>query len=306
MRTTKLTLPLMLAFVVSVFTACQKNNVTPADTEDTSTPVGVIAVTTTTSLAGSTSGTTKDSVYLVNCFGKGAKKDSIAFSSLPAAIGTYLAAHYDGYTIAKSLKITDASGVVVNYIVVINYNGSPVGVKFAADGTFVAVLEQRAGADLKKKGPGFHPGGPFGNRNGQHPDTIALSAIPTAVKTFFTTTYPTDTLLHAAVTPDKSYILISKNQSLFATGITEAGKLIKRVQIDPRPAKHTAVAQASLPAAISTYLTATYPGYVFGKAFSATNKAGVLEYSVFITSNNTKFVVRFDAAGVFIKAIALR
>ncbi|MFD2144724.1 hypothetical protein [Mucilaginibacter antarcticus] len=113
-------------------------------------------------------------------------------------------------------------------------------------------------------------------------------------------------MLHAAVTPDKSFILISKNQSLFATGITEAGKLIKRVQIDPRPAKHVAVAQASLPAAVSVYLTATYPGYVFGKAFSATNKAGVLEYSILMTSNNTKYAVRFDAMGVFIKAIALR
>ncbi|MFD2144725.1 hypothetical protein [Mucilaginibacter antarcticus] len=156
MRTPKLHITLLLALMVSVFSACQKNNASPETEESAFT--GTIAVSTTTALAGGTGSTFKDSVYLVNCFGKKARKDSIAFNTLTAAIGTYLAANYDGYTIAKSLKITDAK-VVINYIVVINYNGSPVGLRFATDGTFIAVLEQRAGADLKIKGPGFHPGG---------------------------------------------------------------------------------------------------------------------------------------------------
>lgn len=306
MKTTRTYSLLLIAAIASVFTACQKSSVTPTDTAANSTATtGIIAVTTTTALAGATTATTKDTVFLVNCFGPRDKKDSVAFSALPAAIGTYLTANYSGYTLAKSIQVTDATKAVINYIVVINYNGSPVGLKFTPAGVFVSVLEQRVGDDIKGGRP-FHPGGPFGNRNGQHPDTVALSAVPTAVSSFFSTTYPTDTLLHAAITPDNTYILISKNKTLFATAITGAGKLVKRVQIDAQPAKHTAVLQAALPVAISTYLTATYPGYVFDKAFSANNKSGVLEYTVFITSNNTKYALRFDAAGVFVKALPIR
>jgi F0F1-type ATP synthase membrane subunit c/vacuolar-type H+-ATPase subunit K len=306
MKTTRTYSLLIIAAIASIFTACQKSGVNPTDANTNSTAsTGIIAVTTTTALAGSTSATTKDTVFLVNCFGPRDKKDSVAFSALPAAIGTYLTANYSGYTVAKSIQVTDAAKAVVNYIVVINYNGSPVGLKFTPAGVFVSVLEQRTGDDIKG-GRGFHPGGPFGNRNGQHPDTVALSAVPTVVSSFFSTSYPTDTLLHAAIAPDGTYILISKNKTLFATAITTAPKLVKRIQIDAQPAKHTAVLQAALPAAIGTYLTATYPGYVFDKAFSANNKSGVLEYTVFITSNNTKFALRFDAVGVFVKALPIR
>lgn len=306
MKTARTYSLLLIAAMVSVFTACQKGNVNPTDTTaSTNGTTGVIAVTTTTALAGATSATTKDTVFLVNCFGPRDKKDSVAVSTLPSGIATYLTANYSGFTNEKAFKITNPTGTIINYIVVVTYNGSPVGIKFTAAGDFVNVLEQRAGDDIKRGRP-FHPGGPFGNRNGQHPDTVALSAIPTAVSGFFSTTYPTDTLLHAAIAPDNTYILISKNKTLFATAITAAGKLVKRVQIDPLPARHTAVLQAALPVAISAYLTATYPGYVFDKAFSANNKSGVLEYTVFITSNNTKYALRFDASGVFVKALPLR
>ncbi len=306
MKTVRTYSLLLITAIASVFTACQKSGVNPTDTTTNPTgATGIIAVTTTTALAGSTSATTKDTVFLVNCFGPRDKKDSVAFSALPAAIGTYLTANYAGYTLAKSIQVTDDEKTVINYIVVINYNGSPVGIKFTATGDFVSVLEQRAGADLKG-GHGFHLGGPFINRNGQHPDTVALSALPTAVSGFFSTTYPTDTLLHAATTPDNTYVLVSKNKTLFVTAITADGKLIKRIQIGAQPAKHTAVLQAALPAAITTYLTTTYPGYVFDKAFSANNKGGVLEYTVFITSNNTKYALRFDATGVFVKALPIR
>lgn len=305
MNTTRSYSLLLIAAIASIFTACQKGNVNPTEATNTTATTGIIAVTTTTALAGATTTTTKDTVFLVNCFGNHDKKDSVAVSTLPTAIATYLTANYSGFTSQKAFKITNTAGTITNYIVVVTYNGSPVGIKFTATGDFVSILEQRAGDDIKG-GRGFHQGGPFGNRNGLHADTVALSAIPTAVSSMFSTTYPIDTLLHAAITPDNTYILISKNKTLFATAITAAGKLVKRIQIDAQPAKHTAVLQAALPAAIGTYLTATYPGYVFDKAFSANNKSGVLEYTLFITSNNTKYALRFDAAGVFVKALPIR
>jgi len=305
MRTTRFYSLILLAAMVSVFAACQKNAVSPSSTTTNPTTTGVIAITTSTGLAGSSSSTTTDSIYLTGCFGEHDKKDTVAFSAIPAAVGTYLTANYDGYTFVKGYQITNDTKTVINYIVVIKLNGNLIGLKFTATGVFVSVLEQREGDDLR--GPGFHHGGPFDDREGLHKDTIALSAIPTVVKTFFSTAYPTDTLLHAVViVHDNIYILISKNQTLYATAITATGKLVRRIQIDARPAKHTAILQADLSAAITTYLTTTYPGYVFDKAFSASNKSGVLEYSVFITSNSTRYVVRFDASGVFIKVMPVR
>jgi len=147
----------------------------------------------------------------------------------------------------------------------------------------------------------FHPGGPFDDRNGMHQDTIALSAIPSAVKTYFTTTYPSDTLLHAATAPDGSYVLISKDNGLFVTDITAAGTLVKRVQVDQHPARPTAVATTALPAAIATYLTATYPGYVIDKAFSVSTGGTLSGYDVFITANSTHYVLQFDASGTFVR-----
>ncbi|WP_428330468.1 hypothetical protein [Mucilaginibacter sp.] len=186
---------------------------------------------------------------------------------------------------------------------IIKYNSNFIGLKFTAAGVFVSVLEQRAGADLD--GRGWHPGGPFNDRGGMHKDTVALTALPAAVTTFFSTAYPTDTLLHASITPDSTYVLISKNKVLYATAITAKGKLIKRNQLEQHGGTVTAVTQANLLAAISTYLTATYPAYVFDKAYSLSFSSTVQGYAVLITANSTKYVIEFSATGAFIKAIVV-
>lgn len=306
---------ILLAVIAGLFSACTKTGnlksvtTTPTLTATVSASTvlatGSIAIGTTASIASTRAFDEKDSIYVMNCFPPRGKKDSVTFSALPAAIGTYLTANYSGYTFTKAFAISDSTKTVINYIVIIKYNGNLVGLKFTTAGVFVNVLKQCDGADLGGPG-GFHPGGPFDNRGGMHPDTVALTAIPAVVKTYFTTTYPTDTLLHAAIAPDGDYILISKNKTLFATAITATGTFINRMQIPGPPAVHTAVLQANLPTAVSTYLTTTYPGYVFDKAFSASNKSGIIGYEVFITSNNTKYAVTFDATGTFVKAVAVR
>ncbi len=315
MKTTRFYPLAFAAAILSIFSACKKETAIQANTKNTTTTAttstvalaGAIAIGTTTSLASGIAGSAagNDSLYVMHCLPPRGKKDSVAFSALPTAIGTYLTANYAGYTAVKAFQITDSTKTVINYITVIKFNGNLVGLKFTAAGVFVNVLEQRAGADLGAPA-GCHPGGPFGGRDGVHPDSIALSAIPTVVKTYFTTTYTTDTLLHADVAPDGTFILISKNKTLFATAITPAGALVKRMQIDGQPAKHTAVLQANLPAAITTYLTATYPAYVFDKAFSISNSSGTLGYVVLINANSTKYAVAFDESGTFVKASAVR
>lgn len=287
---------MMLLGILCIFSSCRKDAKSTSTTTSTTTSTGTISIASLVSSSGST-----DSIYLVNCFSKHSKKDSVAASALPAAVTTYLTTNYSGYTFEKAFKITDSLSVITNYIVIIKYNSNLVGLKFTATGTFVSVLEQMAGVDMKGKGPGWHEGGPFSNRDGKHKDTIALSAIPSVVKTFFTTTYPTDTLLHASITADSTYILISKNVVLYATDISAAGVLIKRIQAEQHGGKPTAVTAANLPAAIATYLTATYPGYVIDKAFSISTSGVVTGYDVFITANNTHYVLQFNASGTFVK-----
>lgn len=63
---------------------------------------------------------------------------------------------------------------------------------FDASGILVRVLEQREKGELN--GKGWHEGGCFGNRDGHHRDTVAVSALPATIPSYFTTNYPKDTL----------------------------------------------------------------------------------------------------------------
>jgi hypothetical protein len=292
---------LMLACILGMLASCKKETVTTTGATKT---VSSTTLATSGSIAlASVTGST-DSVYLVNCYPGDEHKDTVAFSALPSGISTYLDSNYSGYKLKHVFGILDTTKTVKAYIVVIKYNGSFVGLKFTATGTFVKVLEQMEGHD--RGGKGWHAGGPFGDRDGQGRDTISLSAIPSVVLTYFTTHYPSDTLLHASTTPDTNYILVSKDKVLYATMISKSGSLLKRISLDAKPGPPpAAIAQSALPAAITTYLTTTYPGYVFNKAFADVDNGTVEVYHVFITANNTNYVVDFDGAGNFKKAIVL-
>jgi hypothetical protein len=78
--------------------------------------------------------------------------------------------------------------------------------------------------------------------------------------------------------------------------------LINRMKVAPHNGKFAPVAQANLLASITTYLTATYPGYVFQNAFSESSKGSIIGYSVFITANSTNYIIIFDSTGTFVSA----
>jgi hypothetical protein len=141
---------LMLLGSLSVLSSCTKDAANSSSAEGTKTTATnnalATAVTSTGSIAIASvnlSGTT-DSLYLVGCLGKHDKKDTVAFSALPAAIGTYLTANYTGYTFKKAFAVKDSTGTLASYIVAIQFNGNPVGLKFTDGGTFVSVLERSA------------------------------------------------------------------------------------------------------------------------------------------------------------------
>jgi uncharacterized membrane protein YkoI len=61
------------------------------------------------------------------------------------------------------------------------------------------------------------------------------------------------------------------------------------------------ITQAQLPAAALTYLSTTYPGYVFVQAEKGTKSTGVVYYEVEFRTNGVKREVYFDAAGAVTK-----
>lgn len=297
--------------VAALLSACQKGSLSANSSTNTTTATGTSTVATTsngniTITVASTSSTKPDSLVLMNACTPGLKApDSVAISTLPASIGTYLTANYAGFTKEKAFKVLDRTGTTTGYVVVITYNNKPVGLSFDATGAFVKVIEQRERRD--ENGPGWHQGGRFDNRNGQHLDTIAISALPASIKSYFAANYATDTLVHAVITKDTSYIVFSVNKGMYATAFSSKLAFVKRVQLNARPVKkHEAIAQSALPASISTYLTTTYPGYVFDKAFAEKTNNVIDRYVVLIDASGTRYALVFDASGTFVKSITVK
>jgi hypothetical protein len=246
------------------------------------------------SARGSASG---DSIYVL-C-GSGTRVN-ITESELPASATAYLTANYTGYTFKKAAAKKDNSGNVTAYIAIIFYNDKPVAIEFDASGNFVRVLEQRERGDLHNPG-GFHDGGRFRHRDGRCRDTIALNLLPVSILTYMVTNYPQDTLVKAFVNAhDTTYVVISQNNGLFANVFSSTGTFIRRVAL-PTPHGHCVlILQSALPANVLSYLTSTYPNYVFERAFAAYANGAVQGYVVIITANNTHYAVKFDAAGNFV------
>ena len=297
MRKTSVLNLLSLAFILATFASCQKeNSLTSTDTptEDFTQAIAVAASSTT---AG-------DSVYVVGTCARGHRTDSISVSSLPVATTNYLSANYAGYTSAKAYTDKDSSGNVNGYVVLITYNGKPVGLKFDASGSFVRVLEQREGHDMK--GRGWHNGGRFDDRDGKRRDTVAISALPAAITTYFAANYSQDTLVGALKDKDGSYVVVSINNGPFATVFDTAGAFIKRVELPARKGHANSIELTALPASAQSYLQTTYPNYVFKHAFQIVRDGVVEGYAVFIDANATKYGIWFDGNGSFAKAVTVR
>ncbi|MFI5140073.1 MAG: PepSY-like domain-containing protein [Sphingobacteriales bacterium] len=306
---------LAAAAVSFLLSACQKVAQAPTGSTATGTKNTTATTTTTTATVNSAafsssqaivvSATPGDTVYVVGTCTPGSKADTLAASALPASVTAYLTANYAGYTFVKAYKTLNSTSVIQGYVVNITFNGNPVGLKFNASGVFVSVLEQRQAQDLH--GQGYHQGGLFGNRDGQHSDTLAVSALPAVVKTYFTANYHADTLKHVLVNRDSSLVVISNDKGVFATQFTKAGVFISRTQIVPEVEDiHATLTQAALLANITTYLTTTYPGYVFDSAFSVSVSGVVTGYVVFIDANTTKYAVSFNAGGTFVQSTTVR
>ncbi|HVZ95530.1 MAG TPA: hypothetical protein VG847_01545 [Chitinophagaceae bacterium] len=287
---------LYLVFSILVITSCSKEKSSHSATSGAISAASAIGV--------GVSSATNDSIYVVGSCDAHNYLDSIAASSLPSAITGYLDSSYAGYTFQKAFAQKDSSGTITGYVVIIDFNGKPVGLKFDASGNFIRVLEQREGRDLE--GRGWHEGGCFGNRDGRQRDTIALSGLPSVITDYFAANYPQDTLIKAFRSFDSTYLVFSKDNGIFATAFSADGSFVSRVQIEPHQQNFAPVAAADLPSAITDYLSAAYPGYVIEQAFAYSDSGTLKGYIVGIDANGTKYALLFDASGNFVKAIVIK
>lgn len=290
-----LTVNVAIAIVIAL-PSCKKQDVSTTATQ--AAIQGAVSQTQAIAVAASTA-TPGDSIYVINTCSQNGHRDSVGFGSLPASIATYLASNYSGYTFVKAFSFTDVNGIRQGYDVIIQFNSNPVGLKFDASGNFVQILEQREGHDLL--GHGYHDGGRFEDRDGRQRDTITLTALPTAILSYFSTNYPGDTLVRASKTNAGGYVVLSKNNGLFATLFTASGVYVNRIQLPAHDGRGNSIDQSALPASVLTYLTSTYPGYVFDKAFSITINNVIQGYCVVIDANNTKYALQFDAFGNYVR-----
>lgn len=295
---------LVVSMAVLSLSACKKGDSVSLDDELQLAKLEAITISSTSAIKGS--GGTADSLFAVEACKKGNKKTPVEQSTLPASVTDYLSSNYAGNTFLKAYQIVNqTSSALESYVVVIQFNDKPVAIKFDANGAFVKVLEIREGRNMKGKG-GWHAGGCFDNRDGKQRDTLAISAIPAAIKTYLSTTYPADTVVHAFVNKDESIVVISKNVDFFATSFTSAFTFIKRVQLPAGRAKGKSIEASALPSSAVSYLSTTYPNYVFKKAFELKVNSELKGYLVLIDANLTKYAIHFDANGQFIRAVTIR
>lgn len=294
---------LVLSIALMSLGACKKDSLT-LDNELEFARLEAITISSTSAL-GSSFGSS-DSLYAMEACKKGNKKSPIELAALSSAITNYLNANYSGFTFQKAYQISNqTSAAIDSYVVVIQFNSKPVALKFDATGAFVKVLELREGRNMKGRG-GWHAGGLFDHRDGKQRDTLAISAIPASIKTYISNTYVADTIVHAFVNKDQSIIVISKNVNYFATAFSATNTFLKRHQLPAFPGKGMSIAASALPAISTTYLTTTFPNYVFKKAFEIKANGVVKAYLVLIDANLTKYAVHFDATGAFVKASVIR
>ena len=240
---------------------------------------------------------------------------AVAQASLPAPIGTYLAATYPGYVFSNARSYL-LNGVVSGYEVDILVAGVKTEVMFDAAGTFISA---RAGGD---GGYGDHQEG--GNGYGST-TAITQAALPAAITSYLSASYATATFQGAYAYSQNGVLAGYEVTVLMNNVYTEllfnaAGTFVSvhtgnkggdgehNGGGDNHDGNHSGsgssdavIAQTALPAAITTYLTTNYAGYTFVSAKVEQNGTVVTGYEVRFTLTGRNYEAEFNATGTLIK-----
>lgn len=140
--------------------------------------------------------------------------------------------------------------------------------------------------------------------------SIEEATLPAIALDYLTMNYPGYTLDRAGEKKDKTGTTvgfvanITHNKLSYHLHFDATGKFVSVVEKKGKQnGKGVKVAQADLPAAIKTYLDATYPAYKFDDAISFSVDGTVKGFGVRITTADNKEIgLMFDGAGVFLRS----
>lgn len=140
----------------------------------------------------------------------GMRRDTVALSSLPSAITAYFGSNYAQDTLVRAYKNRDSS------IVVLSTNNGAFATVFDANGAFIKRVELPA-----------HVG---------HPNSVELSALPSATQTYLAATYPNYVFKHAfEIMQDGTLqgyaVFIDANATKYAIAFDASGNFIKAVTV---------------------------------------------------------------------------
>lgn len=136
-------------------------------------------------------------------------------------------------------------------------------------------------------------------------EVIDPSVLPAAITTYLAANHPGYAIVQADVKKKaagavKEYeVLIAVNNVQYELKFDGAG-VFKKLETADGHKEENAIAASALPASVTSYLAANYPGYVFKEAETRASNGALVGYQVLIVQNNTEFELNFDAAGTFL------
>ncbi len=208
----------------------------------------------------------------------------IAAADLPAAVTSAISASYTGATVDYAAK--DDTG---NFLVAITQNSARKTLLFNADGTFNKEL-----ALGHKQGGHGHSG--FGRGSLSQ---VAITDLPATITSYIATTYAGSTINVAGKDATRGYIVMitltdgTRKALLFNTDGTFAQEVVRGLK-----GTYTAIDAATLPAAITGYITTNYAGSTIRVAGKSTTG----QFKVIIQQSTGQLAeLTFAADGTFVQ-----
>lgn len=211
-------------------------------------------------------------------------------ASLPAAITGYITTNYAGATINYAAK-DDKD----NILVAITQNDDRKALLFNADGSF--------NKELSLRGRGGHGGGP-GRGRGSHRDSltkVAVATLPASITSYISTNYAGATVQMAALDATRGYlVMIVQNDQRKTLVFNTDGSFKEELQRRLR-GNFTKIDVATLPAAVTSYVSTNYAGSTISQA--GKNTAG--QFVVFVKPASGRDVaLLFAADGAFVQVLS--
>jgi len=210
----------------------------------------------------------------------------IDVATLPAAVTGYVSTNYAGATVDYAAK-DDKD----NILVAITQNGERKTLLFNADGTFNKELAMRG-----KGGPGGRGRGPKGDSLTK----VDVASLPAAITGYISTNYAGATIQMAALDATRGYlVMIVQNDQRKTLVFNTDGSFKEELQRRLR-GNFTKIDVATLPAAVTSYVSTNYAGSTITQAGKDTQG----RFVVFVRpASGHDVALLFAADGTFVQVL---